>query len=266
MDWMEVEDVNDIEVFDSDEFGSIRALVNESGEPMFVAKDVCDALGLNNVGQAIKALDEDEKNSITISDGTPGNPNKAIVTEPGFYRLVLKSRKPEAKAFQRWVTHEVLPALRREGGYMAARTDETPEETMARAVLLAQRTIERQRRRVAELEARNAAIEPKAGFFDACMDGERWQSFTEVSRLFHQYDRTMTRKRMFELAQADGMITRDKQATRLAIDRGYFRNYQAPAYFDQTTGEQVRPRPYAKFTDKGVRWALSRWLGKTATE
>ena len=179
---------------------------------------------------------------------------------------MLRSRKPEAKAFQRWVTHDVLPALRREGGYMASRDGETPEETMARAVLLAQQTIDRQRQRVAELEARNAAIEPKAGFFDACMDGERWQSFTEVSRLFHQYNRTMTRKRMFELAQADGMITRDKQATRLAIDRDYFRNYQAPAYLDQTTGEQVRPKPYAKFTSKGVRWALSRWLGKTATE
>lgn len=253
----------DIRVFDSAEFGSIRALVNEGGEPMFVARDVTDVLALDRT--AARRLDDDEKGVRLMH--TPGGDQQILcVTEPGFYRLVLRSRKPEAKAFQRWVTHEVLPALRREGGYMAARTDETPEETMARAVLLAQKTIDRQRARVAELEARNAAIEPKAGFFDACMDGERWQSFTEVSRLFHQYDRTMTRKRMFELAQADGMITRDKQATKLAIDRGYFRNYQAPAYFDQTTGEQVRPKPYAKFTGKGVRWALSRWLGKTATE
>lgn len=255
----------DIRVFDNDEFGEIRALINEGGEPMFVAKDVCAALGLARQQDSTRYLDADEKGECLVR--TPsGDQQMVCVTEPGFYRLVLKSRKPEAKAFQRWVTHDVLPALRREGGYMVSRDGETPEETMARAVLLAQQTIDRQRRRVAELEARNAAMEPKAGFFDACMDGERWQSFTEVSRLFHQYDRTMTRKRMFELAQADGMITRDKQATRLAIDRGYFRNYQAPAYFDQTTGEQVRPKPYAKFTGKGVHWALSRWLGRTATE
>lgn len=255
--------MNDILVFNNDSLGSIRAMSNGEGEPLFVAKDVLAILGLDRT--ALRKLDDDEKGVDSIH--TPGGDQQmAVVTEPGFYRLVLKSRKPEAKAFQRWVTHDVLPALRREGGYMASRDGETPEETMARAVLLAQQTIDRQRRRVAELEARNAAIEPKAGFFDACMDGERWQSFTEVSRLFHQYDRTMTRKLMFELAQADGMITRDKQATRLAIDRGYFRNYQAPAYFDQTTGEQVRPKPYAKFTGKGVRWALSRWLGKTATE
>lgn len=255
--------MNDILVFNNDSLGSIRAMSNGEGEPLFVAKDVLAILGLDRT--ALRKLDDDEKGVDSIH--TPGGDQQmAVVTEPGFYRLVLKSRKPEAKAFQRWVTHDVLPALRREGGYMASRDGETPEETMARAVLLAQQTIDRQRRRVAELEARNAAMEPKAGFFDACMDGERWQSFTEVSRLFHQYDRTMTRKRMFELAQADGMITRDKQATRLAIDRGYFRNYQAPAYFDQTTGEQVRPKPYAKFTGKGVRWALSRWLGRTATE
>lgn len=255
--------MNDILVFNNDSLGSIRAMSNGEGEPLFVAKDVLAILGLDRT--ALRKLDDDEKGVDSIH--TPGGDQQmAVVTEPGFYRLVLKSRKPEAKAFQRWVTHDVLPALRREGGYMASRDGETPEETMSRAVLLAQQTIDRQRRRVAELEARNAAMEPKAGFFDACMDGERWQSFTEVSRLFHQYDRTMTRKRMFELAQADGMITRDKQATRLAIDRGYFRNYQAPAYFDQTTGEQVRPKPYAKFTGKGVRWALSRWLGRTATE
>lgn len=254
----------DIRVFDNDEFGEIRAF-NEDEQVFFVAKDVCRVLALSNPRSSLALLDDDEKGVHTV-DTPGGDQQMAVVTEPGFYRLVLRSRKPEAKAFQRWVTHDVLPALRREGGYMASRDGETPEETMARAVLLAQQTIDRQRRRVAELEARNAAIEPKAGFFDACMDGERWQSFTEVSRLFHQYDRTMTRKRMFELAQADGMITRDKQATRLAIDRGYFRNYQAPAYFDQTTGEQVRPKPYAKFTGKGVRWALSRWLGRTATE
>lgn len=254
----------EITVFDNDDFGTIRAFLAEDGQPWFVASDVAKALGYRMASDMTRRLDEDEKGTRLMR--TPGGDQRVLcITEPGLYNAVLGSKVPSARAFKRWVTHEVLPALRRDGGYMAAYADETPEETMARAVLLAQQTIDRQRRRVAELEARNAAIEPKAGFFDACMDGERWQGFTEVSRLFHQYDRTMTRKRMFELAQADGMVTRDKQATRLGIDRGYFRNYQAPAYFDQTTGEQVRPKPYAKFTSKGVRWALSRWLGSTAT-
>lgn len=91
--------MNSVQVFTNEDFGSVRALTIDSA-PWFVAKDVCDALGLSNVGQAIVGLDEDEKDSITIDDGTPGNPNKAIITEAGLYSLILRSRKPEAKRFK----------------------------------------------------------------------------------------------------------------------------------------------------------------------
>src|SRR5690606_37056960 len=87
------------------------------GEPWFVAADVCAVLGIANVGNALARLDDDEKDSIRLADGTPGNPNKAIVNEPGLYSLILRSDKPEAKAFKRWVTHEVLPAIRKTGRY-----------------------------------------------------------------------------------------------------------------------------------------------------
>ena len=99
---------------------ALRTLTDGTGEPWFVAKDVCDILELSNVGQALARLDEDEKNSIILNDGTPGSPNKAIVSEPGIYSLVLASRKPEAREFKRWVTHEVLPRIRRTGGYIPA--------------------------------------------------------------------------------------------------------------------------------------------------
>lgn len=142
--------MSDIQLFDNDDFGTIRAFLAEDGQPWFVAKDVCAALDIQ--ATAASRLDEDEK-GLRLTQTPGGNQQVLCVTEPGFYRLVLRSRKPEAKAFQRWVTHDVLPALRREGGYMASRDGETPEETMARAVLLAQQTIDRQRQRVAELEA-----------------------------------------------------------------------------------------------------------------
>ena len=96
---------------------TLRALTDENGDPWFVAKDVCDILGLNNVGQALARLDNDEKSSITLNDGTPGTPNKAIVSESGLYSLILASRKPEAHEFKRWVTHEVLPSIRKHGIY-----------------------------------------------------------------------------------------------------------------------------------------------------
>lgn len=90
-------------------------VIDIDGEPWWIASDVCVPLGLSNVSQALTGLDGDEKSSITINDGTPGSPIRAIVSEAGLYSLILRSRKPEAKAFKRWVTHEVLPQIRRTG-------------------------------------------------------------------------------------------------------------------------------------------------------
>ena len=100
------------------EFGqSPVRVVTRDGEPWFLAKDVCRILEISNVGQALTRLDEDEKSSIILNDGTPGNPNTAIVSESGMYALVLGSRKAEAKAFRKWVTATVLPEIRRTGSY-----------------------------------------------------------------------------------------------------------------------------------------------------
>lgn len=243
-------------VFENEEFGSLRVIQDEGGEPWFVAKDITDALGLDRT--ATRRLDDDEKG--VRSTHTPGGSQEmTFVTEAGFYSLVLASKKPEARAFKRWVTHEVLPQIRKTGGYIPATADDDEKTILARAVLIGQRTMEEQKATIARQGARIAALEPRAGMFDACMDGERWQSFTEASRLLHQYDGAMTRTRLFELAMRDGVITRDKQASRYGIDRGYVANYQPPAFFDQTTGEQVRPRPYAKVTSKGLAWMAERY-------
>ena len=88
------------------------------GEPWFVAADVCRALGLGNSSMAISKLDEDERTLISIEGASNGLPVNAV-NEPGLYSLVLGSRKPEAKAFKRWITHEVIPAIRKTGGYIA---------------------------------------------------------------------------------------------------------------------------------------------------
>ena len=99
------------------EGASVRTVLID-GDVWFVAKDVCDVLGLDNVSKAIQELDDDEKSSLTISKGTSpkgGNPNMNIISESGVYALVFKSRKPEAKKFTRWVTHEVLPQVMRTG-------------------------------------------------------------------------------------------------------------------------------------------------------
>ena len=253
----------EMQLFSSTEFGALRA-IERDGEPWFVAKDVCDALSIANSRDALARLDDDEKNTVALTDGTPGNPNKTIVNEPGLYILVLSSRKPEARAFKRWITHEVIPAIRRTGGYMAARDGETPEETMARAVLIAQEAIARKDASIASLEAKNAALSPKAGMYDACMAGERWTSVTEAARIMAQYDPAVRRKDLYEWLRRDRIATADNQATRYAIERAYAVNYQPPARFDQATGELVRTKPYIKLTSKGLDWCVRRYCRQEA--
>ena len=113
--------MQELKIFENAEFGEIRA-AEINGEPWFIAADVCRALEIGNSRQALTRLDDDEKNTVILNDGIPGNPNMTIINEAGLYALVLSSRKPEAKTFKRWVTHEVLPAIRQHGAYMTEAT------------------------------------------------------------------------------------------------------------------------------------------------
>ena len=210
--------MSNLAVFDNREFGQIRALVDSQGAPAFVAKDVCLALGISKYRDAVSTIDDDERGSVLVD--TPGGKQQmTTVTEPGFYKLVMRSRKPEAKAFQRWVTHEVLPALRRDGGYMVAR-DETPEQTMARAVLLAQQTIDRQKSRIAELE-------PKALFADAVAASDGTCLVGELAKMMRQNGLTVGQNRLFAMLREDGYLgnvgNNRNVPTQRAMDLGLFR-------------------------------------------
>ncbi|MBS6402034.1 MAG: phage antirepressor KilAC domain-containing protein [Atopobiaceae bacterium] len=210
--------MNDIQVFKNDQFGQVRAARGKNGEPVFVAKDICAILDLGNPRSSIALLDDDEKGVHSV-DTPGGRQQMTTVTEPGFYKLVMRSRKPEAKAFQRWVTHEVLPALRRDGGYMVAR-DETPEQTMARAVLLAQQTIDRQRDRIAELE-------PKALFADAVAASDGTCLVGELAKMMRQNGVEVGQNRLFAMLREDGYLGNVGQnrnvPTQRAMDLGLFR-------------------------------------------
>lgn len=92
-------------------------IVDQSGEPWFVAKDICDILKLENSRKATSSLPDDEKNTVTISDGIPGNPNTTIINEQGLYRLIFKSRVPAAEEFKTWMVKDILPAIRKTGNY-----------------------------------------------------------------------------------------------------------------------------------------------------
>lgn len=251
--------MNEIQTFESPEFGSIRVVRDEDGEPWFVAKDVLDVLDLDKT--ALRKLDEDEKGVDSIH--TPGGEQQmTIVTEPGFYKLVMRSRKPEAKAFQRWVTHEVLPALRRDGGYMVAR-DETPEQTMARAVLLAQATIDRQKSRIAGLEAENEEMRPKALFADAVAASDGTCLIGEFAKMLRQNGVDIGQNRLFAMLREDGYLGKAGQnrnvPTQRSMELGLFR-IKETAITHSDGHVTINRTP--KLTGKGQRYFLERY-GKT---
>ena len=243
--------MNEIQTFESDQFGTVRAIRDENGEPMFVAKDVCAVLELKNPRSTLALLDEDEK-GVHIVDTPGGEQQMTIVTEPGFYKLVMRSRKPEAKAFQRWVTHEVLPALRRDGGYMVAR-DETPEQTMARAVLLAQATIDRQRDRIAELE-------PKALFADAVAASDGTCLVGVLAKMMRQNGVEIGQNRLFAMLREDGYLGNVGQnrnvPTQRAMDLGLFR-IKETAVTHSDGHVTINRTP--KVTGKGQRYFIERY-------
>lgn len=143
--------MKNVEIFNSPMFGELRTSRNEKGEPIFCLKDVCDSLGLQ-VGATAKRLGQKVISSINVLTNG-GNQQMYFITEPDLYRCIFQSRKPSARKFQDWVFDEVLPALRKEGGYIVSHENDTPEMIMARALKVADETIKRNEQRVRELEA-----------------------------------------------------------------------------------------------------------------
>lgn len=161
--------MNELQIFSSPEFGQVRT-VSIDGEPWFVAADVCRAIEIANSRDAVAKLDDDEK-GVGSTDTLGGKQKMQIVNEPGLYSLVLGSRKPEAKAFKRWITHEVLPAIRKTGSYSVkqkaqAEQDKTKEmraEAMLRNSISKQAKMMMEIAKMSHIKAYQDVMMAKAG-------------------------------------------------------------------------------------------------------
>jgi anti-repressor protein len=135
---------NEIRKFDF-RGASLRTLTDGAGEPWFVLKDCMSILDLGNPTETVKMFDKDEFSTTEVIDSIGRRQQTYIISEPGLYRLVMRSRKPEAKEFQRWVTHEVLPQIRKTGGYIPTTDADDDMTILAKAVMIGQRTMEAQK-------------------------------------------------------------------------------------------------------------------------
>jgi anti-repressor protein len=238
---------------------ALRTLTDEAWEPWFVAKDVCDILEISNPSDALKRLDDDERSRFNL--GRQGETN--IVNEAGLYALVLGSRKPEAHEFKRWVTHEVLPQIRRTGGYIPASETDDDITILAKAVMIGQRTMEEQKRRIAEQQSRIVELEPKALFADAVAASDGTCLVGELAKMLRQNGLNIGQNRLFQLLRDDGFFGKSGSnrnvPTQKAMDLGLFRIKETAV--THSDGHVTISRT-PKVTGKGQRYFIARYCPK----
>nr|DAF67510.1 MAG TPA: repressor domain protein [Caudoviricetes sp.] len=156
--------------------------VERDGEPWFVLKDVCEVLGLTNHKVVAKRLDGDEVSLTYLIDSVGRQQETTIINESGLYNVILRSDKPEAKPFRRWVTSEVLPSIRRTGGYIQGQETLSPAELMAKALMVAQKTLSEREARISELTVENQRLLPRAEYFDQLVDRNLLTNFRDTAK------------------------------------------------------------------------------------
>ena len=250
---------NEIQRFDF-KGAALRTLTDEKGEPWFVAKDVCDVLGYTNASKAISDhVDlEDKLNNESLS--SLGQRGGWLVNESGLYSLVLSSKLPTAKEFKRWVTHEVLPQIRNTGGYIPVGDADSDEDIMARAVLVAQKTIERKNQQLQAKDSQIRELEPKARFADAVAASDGTCLIGELAKMLRQNGLDIGQNRLFEILRQDGYLGKTGSnrnvPTQRAMDLGLFRIKETA--ITHSDGHVTINRT-AKVTGKGQTYFISRY-------
>lgn len=173
--------MTDIQIFNNPQFGEVRAVTIDN-EPWFVGKDVAERLGYSDSAKAIRVHVDAEDKGVDEMATPGGRQQLTIINESGLYSLVLSSKLPTAKAFKRWITSEVIPSIRKNGGYINGQDQLSPEELMARALVVAQQTLADRERRISELTVTNQIMQPKAEYFDQIVDRNLLTNFRETAK------------------------------------------------------------------------------------
>ena len=257
---------NEIQRFDF-RGASLRTLTDEAGRSWFVLKDCMSILDLGNPTETVKMFDDDEFSTTEVIDSIGRRQQAYIISEPGLYRLVMRSRKPEAKEFRRWVTHEVLPQIRKTGGYIPTSESDSDEDIMARAVLVAQKTIKQKNQQIASQQSRIVELEPKARFADAVAASDGTCLVGELAKILRQNGMDIGQNRLFRLLQADGYLGKSGSnrnvPTQRAMDLGLFRIKETTVtHADGHTTVNRTP----KVTGKGQRYFIDRYCLQPSLE
>lgn len=229
---------NELTIFENEEFGRIRSVM-VNGEPYFVAKDICDILEIKNTTDAVKRLDEDEVTRFNLG-GLSGEVN--IVNEYGLYSLILASRKPEAKAFKRWITHEVIPSIRKHGAYM---TEQRIEEIILNpdTVIKLAQELKAEREEKKKLADKIEFDKPKVTFANSVVASQRSILIRELAKLLKQNHIDIGQNRLYIWLRENGYIVKGStEPTQKAMNLELF-EVEEQVYY-------VKNAPRVNFTTK----------------
>lgn len=253
--------MNELKVFENPEFGSVRT-VSLDDVPYFSGKDIAEILGYSNPQKAIRDhVDEDDK---TLNESFTVNGTKGVlINESGLYSLILSSKLESSKKFKKWVTSEVIPSIRKNGGYIAGQETMTDDDLMAQALVVAQKKIE-SRNKVIEYQNRKiTSMEPKAVFADAVATSHTSILVGELAKLICQNGYETGQNRLFAWMKDNGYLIKRKgtdhgMPTQKSIEMGLFEIKETAI----SRSDGVRINKTVKVTGKGQIYFVNKFAKK----
>lgn len=255
--------MNELQIFNNEEFGEIRTVL-ANNEPMFCLPDVCKALELSNSRVVSARLDDDERCKLDL----PRQGETWFITESGLYAVILRSDKPNAKKFRKWVTSEVLPSIRKNGGYIAGQETLSDDELLSKALLVAHNKIAERDKIIEQKQARIEQMKPKAIFADAVATSRTSILIGDLAKLICQNGYQIGQKRLFEWLRNNGYLCKRKgtqwnMPTQKSMELGLF-EVKESVHVNSNGCNIVTRTP--KATGKAQIYFVNKFLGKENVE
>ena len=252
--------MNELQIFNSEEFGEIRTITKDN-ETYFVGKDVAKALGFTNPRDAITTHVFDEDKGVDTIDTPGGKQSMTVINESGVYALVFGSRLESAKRFKHWVTSEVIPSIRKNGGYIAGQETLSDEELMAKALLVANNKIAERDKIIEQKQARIEQMKPKEIFADAVATSHTSILVGDLAKLICQNGYQIGQKRLFDWLRANGYLIKSggsyNMPTQRYVEQGLFEIKESNLV---NPDGSVRITKTTKVTGKGQVYFVNKFL------
>lgn len=252
--------MNELQIFNNEEFGEIRTITKDN-ETYFVGKDIAKALGFTNPRDAIATHVFDEDKGVDTIDTLGGKQSMTVINESGVYALVFGSRLESAKRFKHWVTSEVLPSIRKNGGYIAGQETLSDEELLSKALMVAQRKIDEKNNIIAMQDSRIQGMIPKEIFADAVSASHTSILIGDLAKLICQNGVQIGQKRLFEWLRENNFLIKSGTSRNMPkqryVEQGLFEVKESNI---QNPDGSVRITKTTKVTGKGQVYFVNKFL------